>query len=369
MNHEQDSLMITEFNAEPEDKVEREGDSEPEGFSGFEDQARVTDFQQTTSATRSTIRNTTSPEEGAKSSRKRRTPVIESDLKGTPSSDFSKSRINKSSRPIMLDDMVSQSPLSIPISSDDEPFDSDEESLEPQPKRRKGSGAIPFDSDEESLEPQPKRRKGSGAIPFDSDEESLEPQPKRRKGSGAIPFDSDEESLEPQPKRRKGSGAIPFDSDEESLEPQPKRRKGSGAIPFDSISPRSTSSTSTIKDDRAESVVTLSPPDSHIVSININVPSATAIATSRIVPATVLRQAFFGAAQTLKYRGPRNPISQHMRFPEEQTSSDEEGRRVMWTEDWWSELHEINGVELKAGEKGNNLVKERSRELGGNKKG
>ncbi|TID23323.1 hypothetical protein E6O75_ATG02959 [Venturia nashicola] len=143
MNHEQDSLMITEFNAEPEDKVEREGDSEPEGFSGFEDQARVTDFQQTTSATRSTIRNTTSPEEGANSSRKRRTPVIEFDLKGTPSSDFSKSRINTSSRLTMLDDMVSQSPLSIPISSDDEPFDSDEESLEPQPKRRKGSGAIP----------------------------------------------------------------------------------------------------------------------------------------------------------------------------------------------------------------------------------
>lgn len=70
-----------------------------------------------------------------------------------------------------------------------------------------------------------------------------------------------------------------------------------------------------------------------------------------------------------------------MKFSEEETSSDEtvdgdknlrvrvKGKKTMWTDAWWSELHEVNGVKMKAGEKGNNLVKDKNKALGGDKLG
>lgn len=40
-------------------------------------------------------------------------------------------------------------------------------------------------------------------------------------------------------------------------------------------------------------------------------------------------------------------------------------KKNMWTDDWWAELHEVNGLKMKPREKGNNLVRERSKEVGG----
>jgi hypothetical protein len=91
------------------------------------------------------------------------------------------------------------------------------------------------------------------------------------------------------------------------------------------------------------------------------------------ISADDLEEAFRGAAKVLKYPGPRNPLSKRMRFPsEEPFSSDSEpddglpkGKfKKLWDDDWWGEIGEIN-----AGAKGKNHVKDRSEQLGGDKKG
>lgn len=258
-------------------------ESEPEYDPDFKDNARVADFKQPTSATRSPIRGAASLEEADDSPLSHHSPP-ESRLEGTPDSDISIFRRNRFGRPAM-----------------DTPY---------------------------------------------------------YPALGSSPLSSGDDSSY---------------SHEELQPPQPKRRKGSGAIPFKSISPRTAStisSTPTLQGESVEPALALLPSlDRHHVFTIDNEFNAAIIASSGIVPAAVLRQAFFGAAQTLNYRGPRNPISRHMKFPEEQSSEDEDGDENLWTDGWWSELHEVNGVRMDAEERGNNLVRDRSRDLGGDKEG
>lgn len=278
-------------------------ESEPEGgYPDFKDKARETDFNQPSSAIRSTIQSSPIPGEEQPPPHDHQSPVIESGVEGTLGSSLSRPRLTRSGRIAMK-----------------------------ETERLYSSAAG------------------------------------RSTHKKASPASPDED---------------PSHSNEELLAPQPKRRKVSGAVPFTSIGPRiarTTSSTPTIKGNDPESAPT---PDNDSTFAACDIPSATVILTTGMVPATVLGKAFFGAAQALKYRGPRNPISRHMKFPEEQALSDEsvdedrpenvkvkKGMKVMWTDGWWSELHEINGVKRKAGQKGNNLVKDRSWQLGGDKRG
>lgn len=178
-------------------------------------------------------------------------------------------------------------------------------------------------------------------------------------------------------------------SDEDASDDEPiiTRRRGYEAIPFNTTSLQATisttSSTSTTKGNSIEPDVALLPAlDNNNVSIVRSASTSSNASSATIIAAADLEQAFFGSAQVLKYRGPHNPISRHMKFPEEDTSSDEsvdeirklKGKKLkkkknMWTEDWWAELHEVNGVKMKPREKGNNLVKERSKEVGRKLKG